>query len=116
MRNTNLQLPGILSLLSFAKERVEQLEKCLSNIKDVWEFLGKRKEAQYSWDTMRNTNLQLPGKFKPRMRFDRVYIRESQPSRLVPTSFNLIGIEKVPGTQSFPSDHWGILTLFEMDG
>lgn len=50
------------------------------------------------------------------MRFDRVYIRESQPSRLVPTSFNLIGIEKVPGTQSFPSDHWGILTLFEMDG
>jgi tyrosyl-DNA phosphodiesterase 2 len=139
------------STKDFAKERVEQLVKCLSeikllnddttailagdmnirdkevaslsngtglppNIKDVWEFLGKRKEAQYSWDTMRNTNLQLPGKFKPRMRFDRVYIRESQPSRLVPTSFNLIGIEKVPGTQSFPSDHWGILTLFEMDG
>jgi len=139
------------STKDFAKERVEQLEKCLSeikllnddttailagdmnirdkevaslsngtglppNIKDVWEFLGRRKEAQYSWDTMRNTNLQLPGKFKPRMRFDRVYIRESQPSRLVPTSFNLIGIEKVPGTQSFPSDHWGILTLFEMDG
>ena len=29
------------------------------SIKDVWEFLGKRKEAQYTWDTMRNTNLQV---------------------------------------------------------
>ena len=82
------------STKDFAKERVEQLEKCLSeikllkddttailagdmnirdkevaslsngtglppNIKDVWESLGKRKEAQYSWDTMRNTNLQV---------------------------------------------------------
>ena len=42
-------------------------------------------------------------------------MRDAKPVTMVPKSFNLIGIEKVPGTQSFPSDHWGILTLFEIN-
>ena len=49
------------------------------------------------------------------MRFDRIYFRQSQPCRLVPKTFKLIGTEKVPGTCQFPSDHWGILATFEID-
>ena len=52
----------------------------------------------------------------PRMRFDRIYLKQSQPCRLVPKTFKLIGTEKVPGTSQFPSDHWGILTTFKIDG
>ena len=51
----------------------------------------------------------------PRMRFDRIYFRQSQPCRLFPKTFKLIGTEKVPGTSQFPSDHWGILTTFKID-
>ena len=57
---------------------------------------------------------QMPGKFKPRMRFDRVLVRSSNLKNVTPKTFNLIGIEKVPGTQSFPSDHWGILISFDL--
>ena len=61
---------------------------------------------RYTWDLTRNTNLEWSGKWKPRCRFDRVYIRRSE--SVVPEQFGLIGLEKVEGTQSFPSDHWGI--------
>ena len=82
------------STKDFRKERLEQLEQCLeeikntkedvtvilagdlnirdsevaslrndhglpSDVKDVWESLGKRKELQYTWDCLRNTNLQV---------------------------------------------------------
>ena len=30
-----------------------------SNVYDVWECLGSRKDVQYTWDCMRNTNLQV---------------------------------------------------------
>ena len=63
---------------------------------------------------MRNTNVQIGGKFKPRMRFDRVLLRRGKEDLVAPKSFNLVGIQKVPGTQSFASDHWGILVCFEL--
>jgi hypothetical protein len=50
------------------------------------------------------------------MRFDRIYFKQSQPCRLLPKTFKLIGTEKIPGYSQFPSDHWGILTTFKIDG
>jgi tyrosyl-DNA phosphodiesterase 2 len=79
---------------------------------DLWVRSGSRKECQYTWDMTRNTNKEFPGRFKPRCRFDRVYLRDSAPRRAKPEHFGLFGIEKVRGTQSFPSDHWGLLTAF----
>jgi tyrosyl-DNA phosphodiesterase 2 len=143
--NVHLESTGKCS-----KKRMQQLEECISEIKqlgedttvilagdmnirdkevkslckgiglppsinDIWELLGKRKQVQYTWDMRNNTNLQiLGGKMKPQLRFDRVYIKDSQPIRLVPKFFDLIGTENVPGTELFPSDHWGILTSFEL--
>ena len=34
---------------------------------------------------------------------------------LTPTRFGLVGIQKVPGCQAFPSDHWGIRALFNIN-
>ena len=41
-------------------------------------------------------------------RFDRVLLRSSDSKSIDADKFGLIGLEKVEGTQSFPSDHWGI--------
>ena len=71
----------------------------LSGQKDVWVATGSRKEVEYTWDTLRNNNTEIPSKFKPRMRFDRVYLRPSNAGDVKPEHFGLIGIEKVPGHQ-----------------
>lgn len=86
-----------------------------SGIKDLWIALGQRKECQYTWDTMRNTNLEWPGQFKPRCRFDRVYFRPSTRKEIKPEHFGLCGIEKVSGMQCFPSDHWGLYCIFDIN-
>jgi len=82
---------------------------------DVWEKCGARKEVQYTWDMMRNTNLQANfGKFRPRCRFDRIYLRDSSPSTATATQFGLIGLQKITDTQAFPSDHWGLRCLLNL--
>jgi len=82
---------------------------------DCWQYCGSRKEVQYTWDMNRNTNLEFPGKFKPRCRFDRIYLRPSQPARVTAQNFGLVGLQKIHGTQSFPSDHWGLIVKLKLD-
>jgi tyrosyl-DNA phosphodiesterase 2 len=84
-------------------------------IEDLWISCGSRKECQYTWDMVRNCNKELPGRFRPRCRFDRAYIRHSHPKRVVPVHFGLVGIEKVTSTQCFPSDHWGLHIHFKIE-
>ncbi|KAG0714100.1 Tyrosyl-DNA phosphodiesterase 2 [Chionoecetes opilio] len=83
---------------------------------DLWEACGQRPECKWTWDTARNSNKEFPGRFKPRLRFDRVYQHTPSSSTLsaVPLHFGLVGLQKVINTQSFPSDHWGIIVHFEM--
>ncbi|XP_076031726.1 tyrosyl-DNA phosphodiesterase 2-like [Oratosquilla oratoria] len=83
-------------------------------VHDMWETCGSRKECKYTWDTLRNTNKEMGGKFKPRMRFDRVYLHQPKPAKVEPKHFGLVGIEKISCTQSFPSDHWGLVVYFEI--
>jgi len=84
------------------------------NVQDMWVATGSRKEVEHTWDTLRNTNVEIPSKFKPRLRFDRVYLRPSQSKDIKPEHFGLVGIQKVPGHQIFPSDHWGIYCVFKL--
>nr|CAD7569763.1 unnamed protein product [Timema californicum] len=83
-------------------------------VEDLWKTCGSRKECQYTWDMLRNSNKEFPNRFKPRSRFDRIYLRHSHPQRVVPVHFGLLGIEKVSGTQTFPSDHWGLRVFFNI--
>lgn len=106
-----------------------------AGVVDVWEATGRRREVQYTWDLTRNTNKDLGGAYKPRCRFDRVYLKRGvgnspdassptvagggaapmrSPSVAVPRHFGLVGLQKVMGTQSFPSDHWGLMTHYDI--
>ncbi|XP_005099468.1 tyrosyl-DNA phosphodiesterase 2 isoform X2 [Aplysia californica] len=83
---------------------------------DLWECTGKRPEAKHTWDLMRNDNKQLGGKFQPRCRFDRLYARHSKPVSLKPVYFELVGIQRLASCRRYPSDHWGILAHFNIQG
>ena len=107
-------LGGDLNIRDSEISSLNNNEGLPASIIDVWEHLGRRKDVQYTWDTLRNTNVQIGGKFKPRMRFDRVLLRKGKEDLVTAKSFNLIGIQKVPGTQLFASDHWGILVQFDL--
>ncbi|ESP03592.1 hypothetical protein LOTGIDRAFT_205031 [Lottia gigantea] len=83
------------------------------NVKDLWEVTGKRPEAKFTWDMIRNDNLEFGGKFKPKCRFDRLYYKESIPKTVKPVYFELVGLERLKSCQRFASDHWGLLTHFD---
>ncbi|XP_012890692.1 PREDICTED: tyrosyl-DNA phosphodiesterase 2 isoform X1 [Dipodomys ordii] len=80
------------------------------NIMDAWEFLGKPKHCQYTWDTQMNSNLGIPGVCK--LRFDRIFFRTAAENPIIPRSFDLLGMEKLD-CGKYPSDHWGVLCYLD---
>ncbi|ELW68780.1 Tyrosyl-DNA phosphodiesterase 2 [Tupaia chinensis] len=95
--------------------RDQEVTKCgglPSNILDVWEFLGRPKHCQYTWDTQANTNLGIAAACK--LRFDRVFFRAAaEEGHIVPRSLDLLGLEKLDCGR-FPSDHWGLLCSLDV--
>lgn len=84
-----------------------------SGVVDAWEESGRPADAQYSWDVRLNDNLDWPYPNKPRIRFDRFFVRSAQgQNALKANQFMLVGMERIPGCRRFPSDHWGILCQF----
>ncbi|XP_077488338.1 tyrosyl-DNA phosphodiesterase 2-like isoform X1 [Amblyomma americanum] len=81
-------------------------------VEDVWEACGSDPSLCYTWDMACNDNLDFGGRSKARLRFDRVYIRHSQPATFVPASFRLIGQKRLQVERCFPSDHWGLAIQF----
>ena len=80
---------------------------------DLWEWTGSRRDARYTWDTMRNSNAaRYTGKGMARLRFDRFVLRQPTVPQIVPIYFELAGLERVPNSQRFVSDHWAILAHF----
>lgn len=100
--------------LNLRDQEIKDIQGLPDEVFDLWQVTGSRKEAEFTWDMSRNSNLEWKGKFKPRCRFDRIYIRHCRPkSVVVPKYFELVGLEKVPSCGLFPSDHWGILSHFD---
>ena len=84
-------------------------------ILDIWEVTGKRPEARYTWDTARNDNLEWSSRIRPKLRFDRLYLKHPSNKTIVkPVYFELVGIERLKSCQRFPSDHWGILSHYNI--
>ncbi|KAK7090724.1 hypothetical protein V1264_010485 [Littorina saxatilis] len=101
--------------LNLRDKELESIGGLPEGIVDVWEETGSRKEARYTWDTYRNDNLATDGKWRTRLRFDRLYLRQcSPPAKLKPVYFELVGLQRVPDVNRFPSDHWGILAHFDI--
>ncbi|KAM5298334.1 tyrosyl-DNA phosphodiesterase 2 [Ctenodactylus gundi] len=95
--------------------RDQEVTKCgglPSNILDVWEFLGKPKHCQYTWDTQMNSNLGISAACK--LRFDRIFFRAAaEEGHMIPRSLDLLGLEKLDCGR-FPSDHWGLLCSLDV--
>ncbi|WAR16190.1 TYDP2-like protein [Mya arenaria] len=100
--------------LNLRDKEITEIGGLPEGILDMWEVTGKRPEAKNTWDLLRNDNLQMPGKFQPRCRFDRKYVRHSTPAVVKPEYFELCGIERLKTCQRFCSDHWGLLTHFNI--
>jgi len=83
--------------------------------RDCWEQCGARQAVRYTWDMTRNTNLEWQGKFKPKLRFDRLYLKPSRSFGCSAVHFGLVGLQKIHGTQSFPSDHWGLMLKLKLN-
>lgn len=84
---------------------------------DLWIETGRRKEAAYTWDMNRNTNLYYPSNtYRPRARFDRLYFRASQGQEMQMKAvyFELEGLEKLSSIRRFCSDHWAIQAYFDL--
>ncbi|CAL1280483.1 unnamed protein product [Larinioides sclopetarius] len=86
-----------------------------AGIEDLWILCGSQKECEYTFDLTQNDNLLMDAELgKARCRFDRIYVRHSSPRQLKPTYFGLTGLERLHPQQCFPSDHWGLLSHFEV--
>ena len=81
---------------------------------DVWEACGSVEKHKFTWDTDENDNLEWS--FSPRpsskLRFDRMYLSPSD-GKFKPKKFELVGKERIPSCQRFPSDHWGMWAEYE---
>ncbi|OQV21102.1 putative Tyrosyl-DNA phosphodiesterase 2 [Hypsibius exemplaris] len=85
-----------------------------ANVRDLWVEGGSRPEVRYTWDCATNVNAgALISHGKPRCRFDRLYLRPSQQQQLRFKFFGFAGIDKVPHSQRYASDHWGLMSDFE---
>ncbi|XP_074656077.1 tyrosyl-DNA phosphodiesterase 2-like [Tubulanus polymorphus] len=101
--------------LNLRDEELASIGGAPDGVYDAWELGGKRPVAKYTWDLSKNDNKQMPGKSQPKLRFDRLYVRHSKPKANVKlVYFELCGIERLKSCQRFPSDHWGILTHYDI--
>ncbi|EER01074.1 conserved hypothetical protein [Perkinsus marinus ATCC 50983] len=81
------------------------------DIIDAWEASGRPKDSEFTWDMRINDNLGIKG--KPKARFDRLYLANSDTMKVFPQGFRLTGttrcdMDEVKGKKRFPSDHFGI--------
>ena len=84
-----------------------------SGVVDAWEECGRPADSEYTWDTSINDNLDWAYPRKPRIRFDRLFVRSAKGAHVLKaTKFSLVGMERLAGCRRFPSDHWGVLCEF----
>ncbi|CAL8140091.1 unnamed protein product [Orchesella dallaii] len=135
--NTHLE-----SMLTSSDERINQLNNCFiraqnfppefnvffggdmnlrdwetkdivpENMPDLWVQSGSWLSTKYTWDLTENTNKEMPTDRQPQCRFDRFYLRDSNPKTLQLRYFGLGGQDIVKDTDMFPSDHWAIIIRF----
>jgi tyrosyl-DNA phosphodiesterase 2 len=103
------------------------LVQILHEYKDVWAEL-RSGEMGYTFDT--ETNLMLRYKQLEKMRYDRIIYKNMGSMLVVPTQIELVGTESInsalpqntsvfntppTGKIIFPSDHFGLLSVFNID-
>ncbi|KAL1478549.1 hypothetical protein MTO96_035000 [Rhipicephalus appendiculatus] len=98
--------------MNLRDHEVDSIGGVPGGIQDVWTACGSDPGSCYTWDMTCNDNLDFGKKITARLRFDRVYVRHSEPVHLMPAFFKLIGQKRLETEQCFPSDHWGVAVQF----
>ena len=77
-----------------------------SGVLDAWTSCDSALTTKYTWNMAENDNL---GKGSSKFRFDRIFIRPTKKAKAIePSTFTLVGKERLRGCKRFASDHWGI--------
>ena len=83
-------------------------------VSDAWILAGAPTAAKFTWDTLKNDNLDMGQMdFRPRSRYDRVFVLAPDDISVKVKSFELVGKERL-SCGKFPSDHYGVLVDFEV--
>lgn len=77
---------------------------------DVWCLSGSPEAHRYTWDLSENDNCNNGhvGTYKPRFRFDRVYVMCPDDMFIEVENFKLVGRQRTK-CGLFPSDHFGVV-------
>ena len=70
---------------------------------DSWDATGKKRECMHTLTSDTSGTA---------CRRDRILLRNTDPSRITPVLFNLVGTERLKPEKCFPSDHYGVLCVF----
>ena len=79
---------------------------------DVWQSCGSVMEEKFTWDMTANSNISWEHQYKPKMRFDRLYLSPYGMDTARPVKFELIGKDYAADCERYPSDHWGMWAEF----
>ena len=83
--------------------------KKLPKIGDAWVMAGANDKEKFTWDTLRNDNLQIDSQFKPRTRYDRIFLFGPGTAFPQVVSYRLLGTKRLESCGVFISDHFGVL-------
>ena len=88
---------------------------CMFTYNEVGEATcGSVAEDKFTWDMTANNNLSWENQYKPKMRFDRLYLTPYGMDTAHPVKFELIGKDHVVGCERYPSNHWGMWAEFSI--
>lgn len=73
--------------------------------------ISERLPVHLGHDEKDNLNAFEGAKFKPKARFDRIYVKHAKANGPAwkPTQFSFVGTQRILKYGRFASDHWGIL-------
>lgn len=104
----------ITALYVFSFKLMSMEDDVPEGLNDAWQLCGSLKDVEFTWDCRKNDNIEFPGKFKPRCRFDRIFVKQADPPVSNLVDFRLIGIERIRSCLCFPSDHFGVCCEFNL--
>lgn len=97
--------------LNCRNQEIDDIGGVPDRLVDIWSECGAKKFTEYTWDMVKNDNLTFPN-FKPRCRFDRLYLNKDSPFEA--SDFMLVGMQRIRSCLCFPSDHFGVMTMLKL--
>jgi len=109
-KKRNRDIPPIPPAPIKKKARIAKAAKPMNKVGDAWIMAGTPAEEKFTWDTLKNDNLDMSAaKFRPRSRYDRVFLMANQANFPDVVQYRLLGTDRLKSCGKFISDHFGVL-------